>query len=601
MNRGATFEHPTAEDLEAFALGRWEGLQIGWLEAHLESCEACSRKLAEVPDDHLVQLARHVGTQSFQSGVTLAHARQLPPVPPELLHHPRYRVIRLLGTGGMGVVYQAQHLLMERMVALKVISTEFTANPQAVERFQREVKAAARLSHPNIVTAFDAEQAGNRHLLAMEYVEGVCLDDYVARQGPLSPQVASDLIRQAALGLAHASEQGMTHRDIKPHNLMVTPRGDLKVLDFGLARLHEAQAQAGVAAHGTAAGMVLGTPDFMSPEQVRDAHAVDIRSDIYSLGCTLYFLLTGRPPFNNGTVIEKLSAHLHAQPPAVSSLRGDVPAGLLRVLDRMLEKDAAARYQTPGEVVAALAPWAMPNKTPAPTAKVIAPPRPTRRWLLVSAAALLLVGGVVAGAAVLTNGFSRGSFSGTGSASGRKVVIVVPQQQAWYADYGPTKNRLESLGMEVITASSKPGPCAALPDERFPDAPPIVAEIGLDEISSAKHDAVVFTGYQVTGFFGTQPDSQAVASVLSEFRQERKTLGAICCGQAVLAQHGILDGKPAAGGENLSSNFPYDVPGGPRWTGAPVETAGEGRIVTASDDKHAAPFAEAVAKAVARE
>jgi serine/threonine protein kinase len=283
-------------------------------------------------------------------------------LPPELIDHPRYRVLRLLGTGGMGAVYQAEHRVMERLVALKVIRADFTADVAAVDRFHREVRAAAALSHPNIVTAFDAEQIGNVHFLVMEYVEGVNLARHVALSGPLPVDEACSHIRQAALGLHHAYEKGMIHRDIKPHNLMLThtgsapktePYGRVKILDFGLARLAGAPVQNAQ----TVSGMLLGTVDFMAPEQADDARTVDIRADIYSLGCTLYYLLSGRVLFPDGSLLQKVVAMMEKPPPPLSQYRIDLPPLLFNVIGRMLAKTPENRYQTPAEVAHVLTPF----------------------------------------------------------------------------------------------------------------------------------------------------------------------------------------------------------------------------------------------------
>jgi serine/threonine protein kinase len=283
--------------------------------------------------------------------------------PPELRDHARYRIERLLGRGGMGAVYQAIHTVMDRPVALKVMRPDLTENPAAVERFRREVKAAAQLHHPNIVTAYDAEQVGNTHFLVMEYVDGRTLADIVACDGPLPVESAVDYVSQAAQGLQCAFEKGMIHRDIKPHNLMLTgvviapeaaqrPRGQIKILDFGLARL----ASEGPGGY-TASGMILGTVDFMAPEQADNAKNADIRSDIYSLGCTLYYLLAGRVPFPDGSMIQRVMAHVEKPPPSLGELRPGLPPGLTAVVAKMLAKKPADRYQTPAEVVEALAPF----------------------------------------------------------------------------------------------------------------------------------------------------------------------------------------------------------------------------------------------------
>jgi serine/threonine protein kinase len=308
-------------------------------------------------------------------------------VPAALARHPRYRVLKLLGRGGMGAVYLAEHKVMERAVALKVIRPDLTARPELIERFRREAKAAARLSHPNIVTAHDAEQAGDCHFLVTEYVAGIDLARWLQAHGPLPAAEACSYIRQATLGLQHAHEQGMVHRDLKPHNLMRTPAGQVKILDFGLARL----AQAGTEG-GTASGAVLGTADYMAPEQANDAHRADIRADIYSLGCTLYELLSGSPPFPGGGLLDKLRRHALEEPMALTHFRPELPEELAAVVGRMLAKDPAARYPTPAEVAAALEPWCQPLSKTAEQPRRPGPGRRwRRRWLAVSAAIATLV------------------------------------------------------------------------------------------------------------------------------------------------------------------------------------------------------------------
>jgi len=295
-----------------------------------------------------------------------------PAPPPGLIGHSRYRVLEQLGVGGMGAVWKAEHQLMERHVALKVINRELTGDTAAIQRFHREVKAVAKLNHPNIVTAFDADFVGDTHFLVMEYVKGESLARVVSRRGPLSVAMACDCIRQAALGLQHAYEQGHIHRDIKPQNLMLTPEGQVKILDFGLARLAtesrvaephpEAPASSklggehSLAGFLTQAGVVMGTPDYIAPEQVSDPRQADIRADIYSLGCTFYHLLTGRTPFGGSSVLDKLVAHQEQVPRPVTEVRGDVPPEVVRILDRMLAKRPEDRYQTPAELVRDLEP-----------------------------------------------------------------------------------------------------------------------------------------------------------------------------------------------------------------------------------------------------
>jgi serine/threonine-protein kinase len=267
-----------------------------------------------------------------------------------------YLLLERLGEGGMGQVFKARHRRLDRTVALKLIRKERLATPQAVQRFQREARAAARLSHPHIATLYDADEIGGTHFLSMEYIEGTDLSRLVKERGPLPAELACEYVRQAALGLQNAHEQGMVHRDVKPHNLLLGARtGVVKVLAMGLARLEQEEDSA--TSPLTREGTVMGTPDYIAPEQALDSHTVDIRADVYSLGCTLYFLLTGRPPFPGGTLAEKLTRHLHAEPAPVGSLRPGLPVELVQVLLRMMAKKREQRYPTPGDVAAALAPF----------------------------------------------------------------------------------------------------------------------------------------------------------------------------------------------------------------------------------------------------
>jgi serine/threonine protein kinase len=244
-----------------------------------------------------------------------------------------------LGEGGMGRVFKARHLRMGRLAALKVIRKEKLASRNALRRFQREVRLAARLDHPNVVHAYDAGQVGSTHYFVMEYVEGTDLYRLVQKRGPLPVALACDYIRQAALGLQHAHECGVVHRDVKPHNLMVTPTDRVKVLDVGLALSAE------TAAEGlTRPGVALGTVDFLAPEQVTDPSSADARADLYGLGCTLYFLLTGRVPFPARAKVQKLLAHLGQEATPVNKIRPGVGPGVSAVVERLLAKRPDDRY-----------------------------------------------------------------------------------------------------------------------------------------------------------------------------------------------------------------------------------------------------------------
>ena len=458
-----SLNHPAKEQLLAFGQGKLADDESSSVEQHLEVCRECCETLLDLKDDTFVGLvkiaqssdavvdaasvrtnpgadASCVGHDDAHSATLLVQAGRaigVDELPAELQEHPRYRIVKLIGRGGMGNVYRAEHRLMNRAVAIKLINSQLMQHPHAVERFRREVQAAAKLSHPNIVAAYDAEQAGNAHFLVMEFVEGTDLASVVKQRGPMSVAEASECIRQAAAGLQHAHEKGMVHRDIKPHNLMLSRGGSrelrderreedndhrlhgsrlssldsrplIRILDFGLAGFASESAferspvaprqeshtsdvadlrdqpstanpattldrlscrgatglLKATAAHLTTIGSVMGTPDYMAPEQAADAHSADIRADIYSLGCTLHFLLTGKPPFEAENVLAKLKAHANEPPPELTKLRKDVPAELSKVAARMMAKNPAERFQTPAAVADALAPFAAAASPP---------------------------------------------------------------------------------------------------------------------------------------------------------------------------------------------------------------------------------------------
>jgi serine/threonine-protein kinase len=371
--------HPTPDTLASFARGDLPAEELAAVAEHIGGCATCCAALSQVPDDTLGALAKAAGAAKTGAPGTVPNvapgsvpvAGSSPgSIPPALAEHPRYAVIRELGAGGMGVVYKAEHRIMGRLVALKVMAPHLTAKSGAVERFRKEVRAAAQLNHPNIVTAHDADEAGGMHFLVMEYVEGTSLDRFVAKKGPLPVPMACNFIRKAALGLQHAHEKGMVHRDIKPQNMMVTRKAEVKVMDFGLARFvnnEEEMPTGGRLPFGagkpvvdpvTNPNLLMGTPDYLSPEQARNSHNVDNRSDIYSLGCTLFFLLTAKPPFAHaGSLIDKLLAHTEEPPPSIRELRSDVPTGLASVLEKMMAKNPDDRYANAAEVAAAVLPY----------------------------------------------------------------------------------------------------------------------------------------------------------------------------------------------------------------------------------------------------
>lgn len=265
----------------------------------------------------------------------------------------KYMLLDHLGSGGMGSVYLAEHKLMRRKVAIKVLPRA-RANDQTsyLERFHREAQAIASLNHRNIVQAFDVDNEGSIHYLALEYVDGCDLDQRVKRDGPLDIREAAEYVRQVADGLEHAHSRGMIHRDIKPSNLLVDDQDVVKILDMGLARLTgQDQRQLTIEFKDG----VLGTADYLAPEQALDSHNVDGRADLYSLGCSLYFLLAGHAPFPTGTMAERLVKHQKDEPQSIDEIRDDVPEELEAIRAKLMAKKPRDRYQSAAEARDALA------------------------------------------------------------------------------------------------------------------------------------------------------------------------------------------------------------------------------------------------------
>lgn len=285
----------------------------------------------------------------------------------------KYRILAHIATGGMGTVYQARDEELGRIVALKVLTPELSNNPILVDRFKREARAAARLQHKNIVTLYEYGTADGLYYLAMEYIDGVDLGEYIRRRGHLEPEESRRLLIQAAKALEHAYSQGITHRDIKPSNFLLANdegRCRVKLTDLGLSRI-DSETDFKV----TRAGTTVGTVDYMAPEQARNSNEADIRSDIYSLGCTLYQMLAGQPPFDEGGLAERVLKHQAADPPDIRQYNPNVSVGLWTVLWRMLAKHPDDRFQTPAELIQALRSLSDPALTPPPTTPLpTAPP-----------------------------------------------------------------------------------------------------------------------------------------------------------------------------------------------------------------------------------
>ena len=356
--------HPSVAELRGYNLGELPDAVAEGVAKHLSLCAACKSRAAELSAGSQSGTPAASPKPTGLSGVPVAVPRKpnpASPPPPELLLLKQYGNLKELGRGGMGVVYLAKHIPMARLEVLKVVQRSHLerSGQGAVERFLREIQAAARLQHPNVVTAYTVHTPGDLLVFAMEYAPGADLAKVVRGKGPLPVPVACSYVIAAALGLQHAHEKGMVHRDIKPSNLIVTKvdgKTGVKILDFGLAKL-----TGGEGNDLTRDGSMMGTPDYMAPEQAVDAARADIRADVYSLGCTLHFLLTGRAPFSGGTVMQVIDRHRFTEPKSLDESLPGCPAGLAAVAAKMLAKDPANRYQTPAEVARALRPFVTPS------------------------------------------------------------------------------------------------------------------------------------------------------------------------------------------------------------------------------------------------
>jgi serine/threonine protein kinase/WD40 repeat protein len=407
---------PHPEQLAAFQIGSLPLAEMDTLSAHLEDCASCQHllRMKEADADPLLrELRRSVPRDAFveepacQAALALLTKPGLigslldtvdgAPVNGERAftrHLGRYQLLERVGEGGMGTVYKAVHPYLKRVVALKVLRPERLQDPQALVRFHREMEAVGRLDHPHIVRASDADAADGSHFLVMEWIDGTDLAHLLQERGPLTVAEACAIVRQAALGLHHAHEQGLVHRDVKPSNLMRTTTGQLKVLDLGLALLGEPRAPD---SELTSTGQIMGTFDYMAPEQAGGAHQADRRADIYGLGCTLYHLLSGRVPFPGRSTLEKLMAHRLEEPEPLSRLRPELPTALREIVARMMAKKPEERYPNMAAVAEALEPFAagavglaVPASRPAvrvpPTlsssnSTSVSAPRRRRTWL----------------------------------------------------------------------------------------------------------------------------------------------------------------------------------------------------------------------------
>jgi serine/threonine protein kinase len=388
----------------------------------------------------------------------------------------KYKVLERLGSGGMGQVFLCEHKLMRRKVAVKVLPTSKAEDPSSLERFYREARAVAALDHPNIVRAYDIDQDDNLHFLVMEYVDGASLQEVIKKHGPMDVTRACHYMYWSAIGLQHAHEAGLIHRDIKPGNILIDRQGTVKILDLGLARFFNDDEDLLTKKYDE---NVLGTADYLAPEQALDSHSVDGRADIYSLGATFYFMLVGSQPFVDGTVAQKLIWHQTRSPKSIREQRPEVPEGIIQIVEKMMAKDPAQRYQTPAELAEALAPWV---QTP------IGPP-PDKEMPQLSAAAQAVGGGPVSTTAVrqMPQLPKPGGGSGTRGSSGSDIPLV-PTPDSGTRRGPPAKPRSTTTpavvsDSEETTRRNTPAPgVESLPS----DAPPVWESLSADTGNAAR-------------------------------------------------------------------------------------------------------------------
>jgi anti-sigma factor RsiW len=407
----AAHQHPTDDALAKYGLGTLDDAASTVIDRHLTVCDDCRRRVAEVSGDGFLDRLQSAvgpgGSRAFDdqgpTGTAVQGDTDGPPVVPgaaadilaRLRSLPQYENVRPLGQGGMGAVFLARNVSFKRDEVLKVVIPARIGSADAMARFQQEIEAIGQLNHPNVVTPYATHRVGDLLVLSMEFA-GDSLDGHLAKTGPLPIQDACRFVAQAADGLQHAFERGVVHRDIKPSNLLLTTVGGkpvVKIVDFGLAKARDESRGGDESRPLTGENVVMGTLAYMSPEQARDSKSADIRTDIYALGCTLYALLTGRPPFVADSPTGFLMAHAQDAPPRLDAQRPDVPPKLADIALKMIAKAPADRHQTPAEVALALEPFA----TGGTTVDWVPPPEPTRGgWKKPAAVAAAVLAGLAA-------------------------------------------------------------------------------------------------------------------------------------------------------------------------------------------------------------
>ncbi|MEL6110350.1 MAG: protein kinase [Planctomycetota bacterium] len=580
-------EHPAADLLERYAVGRCDAVDAAVIEAHVLTCDECCAKLADAPRDLLLsQLAAHSsiagdtdrGLAATDVQASLNKSANSNHFADRLSGHPKYRFVREIGAGGMGVVYQAEHRVMNRMVALKVIAPRLLQDEDVKIRFRREVEIAAKLQHPNVVAAFDADEIDGHLFLVSEYIDGQSVDQRI-QPGGMPIEDACRIIQQAAAALDHSHQHGLIHRDIKPQNMLVSSDGLVKVVDFGLASYIEPNHanQQGL----TSAGIIVGTPDYLSPEQAREGK-VDHRADIYSLGCTFYHLLAGAPPFGGGSRVEKLAKHLQEQPKSLGEIRPEVPPPLEACVAKMMAKDPAQRFASARGVIDAIESHfqsGLPTiRTAAPTAGRRRSASPSRRsWLGCTA---------VAAAGLAAAGYTAWP---TGKElEDVRLLAVFPnmplprdQKNLWQAC------EQAGLGDQVIAAAATP---------RSPQFQWNGNFVPLDRVKPGDYDGIIMVGSHNNAPTELTDDPNANArlrGILKEMEERGKPIATLCSGIWPLTRVGSIRGKSVAGCVHTSPDF--KAMSGATWL-EDEKLVIDGDLITCSNEQDATPLLDALLK-----
>ena len=576
-------KHPSRQQLADFLNGQIAPRHQGKMERHLERCAQCVGKLDSIKSDTLGDRLNAVATFFDQD----ASSRELTgEIPAALLDHQRYEILERIGVGGMGDVFRARQRSMDRLVAIKVLRRDLFENDRAVARFHNEIKVAAQLNHPNIVHSYDADVTDGLNLLVMELVEGSKLSEFVSRKGSLMPKEAALITTEIAKGLKYASQQGMIHRDIKPQNIMVLADQSVKITDFGLAKFMMAKSNDDDGAL-TVEGEVFGTPDYMAPEQIRDSGEADSRSDIYSLGCSLYFMLSGRPPFTVSSIGEKLAGHLEREPDKISVLCPALPEKMVALLERMMNKDVDTRCQSYDEIIEALIPFCAaesmdpqfaaktevkprgllpvnPTAEPLVSASIAKPSLKFLRRIAIAGGALFGFGGILLATGIVPNPFANVQPVPVRTGN-LKIAIVIPAKKAYYPEIQGLDQALKQhSNVEFEFIAETVGRVSYSSFDQETQGPGFLnIERSLGEISTSEIDGIVFTGGwdnekkspASTRYAFDKSLNEQAKIFINQLLQEQKPVASICGGTVVLAYAGVIRGKRVANCKHIADEI----------------------------------------------